>query len=491
MESVAIQYSNRASIIPVGRDKRPLINWKEFQTRKATVDEIKEWFKKWPDANIGIVTGKVSDIAVVDVEKGGDTTGLPETTIAKTGGGGWHYYYRYSEGIENKARIRPLTDIRGEGGFVVAPPSFHSSGNRYEWIKKYANLAPFPKYLFGIKEKTDWTDIVTGVSQGQRNESAAKYIGKMMSMFEPDTWEKTVWPTVRNWNNNNNPPMPERELRMTYESIQKRAIKNPRPAKPKDVRYTWGTRFLDTHFAIIKSGNFIVVGAKRGSGKTTYTFDMARKNAELGHQVLYISLEMEEKDILDDFGRKYAGITIEEEFDRTIPEIKQLAFERRKKEIQNTPNLVFESVRRASGTRWSDIVEIINRYQIDMIFLDNLDMIAGEQGENNLERQKRIANNIMSFTAEQQIPFILVHHYRKTMAGKDYGMDELAGSGKIADAADRVVKVVKNFDVEAPYPEKYKSKIYLQKGRGYPEAQAEIYFLKGTFVDEVPSDKLI
>jgi hypothetical protein len=96
----ALTYLGRASIIPLGRDKRPLINWKEFQTRQATEEEVRGWFDKWPEANIGIVTGKISNVVVVDVEKGGSTEGLPETVVAKTGGGGWHYYYQYQAGVE-------------------------------------------------------------------------------------------------------------------------------------------------------------------------------------------------------------------------------------------------------------------------------------------------------------------------------------------------------------------------------------------------------
>jgi len=256
----------------------------------------------------------------------------------------------------------------------------------------------------------------------------------------------------------------------------------------KDVRYTWGTRFLDTHFAIIKPTNFIVAAAKRNSGKTTFTFDMAIKNAQLGHKVLYISLEMETDDILDDFGRKYAGITIEEEYDRKIPETKMIAYNRKQDGIKTIQKLIIEGIRRNDGIGWETIVEIINKHEnVDMVFIDNLDLIAGNEGENDWQRQKRLVSQMMSFCSEKQVPIILVHHYRKSIAGKDYGMDELSGSGKIGDGADRVIKVVRNTDPEALYPDKFKSTIYLQKGRGYPEFTTDIYFIKGTFVDTPPS----
>ena len=252
----------------------------------------------------------------------------------------------------------------------------------------------------------------------------------------------------------------------------------------KKKRYTWGTRILDTSFAIIKPNNFIVAGSKRGTGKTTFTFDMACKNAILGHHVVYISLEMDTEDILSDFGRKYCGMTIEEELDDKIPEIKQKAFDRRVNEIKENKNLHIIGLRSAEGICWETIVEVLNQQEkTDIIFLDNLDMIAGNEKEQENDRQKRIVKNIMAFTSEKQIPFVLIHHYRKS-GNKDYGMDELSGSGKIADAADRVIKVAKCTDMEALYPENYASTIYLQKGRGYPECSKKIYFIKGTFCDD-------
>jgi KaiC/GvpD/RAD55 family RecA-like ATPase len=263
--------------------------------------------------------------------------------------------------------------------------------------------------------------------------------------------------------------------------------------KPKEIdlsnkRYTWGTRYLDTNFAIIKPGNFIVCGATRNSGKTTYTFFMAKKNAELGHKVLYISLEMDTDMILDDISRKYAGITIEEEFDIKIPETKMKAYNRKKEEIKSIKNLELIGIRQAEDVSWEIIKEVIAKYEnVDMVFIDNLDMIANLPRETDIDRQKRIVKCIMSFTSENKIPIILIHHYRKR-TGKDYGMDELGGSGKIADGADRIIKIGKNQDPEATYPEKYKSTIHLQKGRGYPEHITNIYFIKGEFVDTPPEE---
>lgn len=269
---------------------------------------------------------------------------------------------------------------------------------------------------------------------------------------------------------------------------QIKQLETPKRIK-KDTRYSWGTTYLNEHFAIIKPTNFIVIAAKRNSGKTTFTFDMAIKNAEMGIKVLYVSLEMETDDITDDFGRKYSGITIAEEWHKKIPEHKKIAYDKKRNEINDTPNLFVEGIRRNGDIVWETIVEIIKKYDgIEMVFIDNLDLIAGKEGETENQRQKRLVTQMMSYASENQTPIILVHHYRKS-TGKDHGMDELGGSGKISDGADRVVKVVKNPDPQAPYPDKYKTTIYLQKGRGYPEHNAEIYFIRGRFQDLPPSQE--
>ena len=69
----AIRYQGHGfSIIPVGKDKKPTIPWKKYQTERATKEQVEEWFKGDNPPGIGIVTGKISGITVVDVEKAGN-----------------------------------------------------------------------------------------------------------------------------------------------------------------------------------------------------------------------------------------------------------------------------------------------------------------------------------------------------------------------------------------------------------------------------------
>lgn len=129
--------------------KTPLVNhWPDEAT--TDIKQISMWWKKWPDANIGIATGTGKlPLCVLDVDinhakgKFGDDTlrdlvehfgDLPETWLCLTGGGGLHHYFLCNDPtLTIGADVLPGLDFRGRGGYVVAPPSLHESGKRYEW----------------------------------------------------------------------------------------------------------------------------------------------------------------------------------------------------------------------------------------------------------------------------------------------------------------------------------------------------------------------
>lgn len=142
--SAAINYlkNNHFSIIPVKPDKKPYIKWEEFQKRLPTEAEILEWWSKWPDANIGIVTGIISGIAVIDLDDIEEAKKvldelIPDSLlfpIVKTPSGGQHFYFSCVDGkLANNARIIPGADLRANGGYVVAPPSVNGNGKYWRW----------------------------------------------------------------------------------------------------------------------------------------------------------------------------------------------------------------------------------------------------------------------------------------------------------------------------------------------------------------------
>jgi hypothetical protein len=165
------------SVIPLKKDKRPLIKWEELQRRKAT----KMWFEDFEDVMIGIVTGSISGIAVVDFDDKSLVTDdmlKEQATPVVSTPRGYHYYFKYREGITNSAHIGGnKIDVRGEGGYVVAPPSILDDGRKYTWIHSLRTpLQKFPLEIFEQAEdpiaKAEYqTQRMVQFEEGARDES--------------------------------------------------------------------------------------------------------------------------------------------------------------------------------------------------------------------------------------------------------------------------------------------------------------------------------
>ncbi len=169
LAATALSYAAKGwRVFPVKTGgKTPQIRgWRE----KATTDQLQiaRWWKTWPQANIGIATGSTSGVWVLDVDihkQPGDESlatleaehgELPPGVVALTGSGGAHHYFVMPDGVDvrNAQDIRPGLDVRGTGGFIVAPPSVHASGRCYEWeISSTDHLTKAPEWLIRLVQK--------------------------------------------------------------------------------------------------------------------------------------------------------------------------------------------------------------------------------------------------------------------------------------------------------------------------------------------------
>jgi len=138
----ALYYARRGwSVVPVRKgEKIPALPWAQFQNRRASEAEIRDWFAD-PAMSIGLVTGAISGFFVVDFdgEEGAATHArlahvLGAAPTALTGGGGTHMLFRHpGRRVPTRKALAPGMDIRGDGGFIVAAPSLHASGRAYAW----------------------------------------------------------------------------------------------------------------------------------------------------------------------------------------------------------------------------------------------------------------------------------------------------------------------------------------------------------------------
>lgn len=236
---IALSYLTRGwSVIPVGLDKKPLIGWKEFQTRRASVDELIAWWTQYPEAQIGIVTGAISNLTVIDVESDGDFSLIKDQTYTvETGGKGRHFYFQYEKEFKNAVRVFPSVDVRSEGGYVVGPLSSTSKG-AYTPLNDLETrvMSSSTKEMFLRAKKTElpWhasagqtaypkisTDGLeyVGSGEGGRNDAMTKFAGSIHAKLHPSLWSSIGWQLFESANQKNSPPLPNYELRIIWSSI--------------------------------------------------------------------------------------------------------------------------------------------------------------------------------------------------------------------------------------------------------------------------------
>lgn len=146
-EALICQCWKRTDCPEKQRGKHPRLSaWQQMAS--SDEDQVRRWWTEWPHAGIGVATGRASRVWVLDCD--GDealawyrqqckTHGLVATRGARTGRGR-HFWWRYPDDeavkIKNAQGIAPGVDVRGEGGYVIAPPTRHRSGATYEWLTK-------------------------------------------------------------------------------------------------------------------------------------------------------------------------------------------------------------------------------------------------------------------------------------------------------------------------------------------------------------------
>lgn len=146
-----------ADCTPDKRGKSAMVAWKDYQDRLPTAQEVRTWWGRWPDANIGMTTGALSGVIVLDCDSGEarrlamEKGGLERTPAVWTGTPGGCHLWMAHPGYEvrNFAKEIPGTDFRGDGGYVLLPPSLHHKGARYRWNEHTVGmgLAPVPEWL--------------------------------------------------------------------------------------------------------------------------------------------------------------------------------------------------------------------------------------------------------------------------------------------------------------------------------------------------------
>lgn len=186
--------------------------------KDATQDEetIASWWSRFPDANVGVATG--AGLLVLDIDSPEALAecvgkGLPSTVSATTGKG-WHFYFR-GDG-RSLVGVLPGVDTRGEGGYVVAPPSVHESGRLYTWedSPEHVEIAPAPAWLLAAmapsRVRTSGAQLAGAIIEGGRNSALTSLAGTVRAR---GVSEAGIFALLRSVNDERcRPPLDEKEL---------------------------------------------------------------------------------------------------------------------------------------------------------------------------------------------------------------------------------------------------------------------------------------
>jgi replicative DNA helicase len=475
--------------------KKPVIAWKEYQTRLPKESEVSAWFDQNPDANIGIVTGMVSNLVVFDldsqdaVDYAENEGGFPDSVKVKTGKG-YHIYARHPGfEIRNSVNKKLDIDIRADGGYVAAPPSIHGSGDQYEWVEGFSlnDIDPAPceywmaEYLKSVAEgsfsktnkeplprTTEKPDTVrshapqdeyaailqNGAVEGERNHTAAKLAGHMLGKGIP---APEAWEMVQMWNQTkNHPPLDEGELRRTFDSIKTSEAKKEK----KEVEVS---QFLDTAekavseydqkylrvpfggalLSIMESkmngglmgGRTYVLGGIPSSGKTVLINNIADNICLNGHPALVFSYDDGRAELRYRTYARFSGFDIEDFNTRKLSknDLEAICKNPSVSSINGNKFIVQEVFK---VEEWPKMVEKIQSRQkkAPVIIVDYLRKIKTENNRNDERlRVDEILSNLTMLAKTHNIPILVISELARDSykSGQRLSMASFKESGSI------------------------------------------------------------
>ena len=214
----------------------------EHGSKDATLTQegVNEYWGKWPDANVAIVIPEGYFVLDVDADRGGHESldilqerhaKLPKTMSVITGGNGIHLWFK-ADGIRNTTAFAGFSglDVRGIGGYVVAPPSIHRNGGEYAWIDE-SPIAEAPEWLIKLcannhrggapvpKTKENWiTQAMQGVNEGQRDDVCTRLAGYYLTKIPPDIVREVLYPFADRCT----PPLPHTDVDKYVDSVSRK-----------------------------------------------------------------------------------------------------------------------------------------------------------------------------------------------------------------------------------------------------------------------------
>jgi len=214
--------------------KKPLVRWKDFQTRPPTEEQVRQWWAEWPGANLAILAGEGSGVDVVDIDSGHAPwppvdCELPTGYVCQTPRGGWHYGFRHLPGCRDSgSKLATGVDVRGDGGYVLIPPSV-VNGKPYVLVQGSlveALTTEAPPWLQAVlldgKSTVARAAVPNGtIPEGARNDTLTRLAG---AMRRQGAGEPEILAALKEANSHRcQPPLPDNEVEAIAESVSQYA----------------------------------------------------------------------------------------------------------------------------------------------------------------------------------------------------------------------------------------------------------------------------
>lgn len=273
-------------------------------------------------------------------------------------------------------------------------------------------------------------------------------------------------------------------------SKSEEAMPTPPPAPEVDPikngakPFTWGTPSLDEFIPCLERTHFVVLAASGGAGKTAYTVDLGLKNQELGHKVLFLSLEMTQDDIETRLAQQMAKIRMSEWRARAsggISKEKEEKYFKIKEEFKTKKNFKIMGLQDRELTA-DAILKIIAEYNPDLAIVDNFGEIALAEGKHQLQHEHEVMKAFHTFCETYRIPVIMLHH--TTGRRNKNEVEHARGSEKIKDLATMLL-ICRDSKWTDDMTDEQKAEFHISvdKARFWSKAVKTVYKLDGTFYD--------
>jgi len=475
--------------------KKPLLAWKQYQERLPTKEEVNSWFNMNPDANIGIITGAVSNLVVFDldsehaVEYAEEQGGFPDSVKVKTGRG-YHIYMRHPGFIvKNQVEEKLDIDIRGDGGLVVAPPSVHGSGHQYKWEGGFSIFEVDPAectpwmidYLKCISaaevkpetegkkdtpketkkkepadktqnegDKKGYADIIAkGCVKGNRNDTTIRLVGHLLKTGpKEETWE-----LVKLWNEHKNkPPLPHDDLKDIFEYVFNMEQKGKVTADSfLDSADSALAEYNQNYVRIpiagqtslhnlekvmnggLAGGRFYIFGGIPSSGKTVLLNNIADNICLNGYPVIFFSYDDGKAELRHRTLSRFSDFGIEDYNLKRIPDLKYVLNGPSIKQILSLKYIIQEMI---PVEKWSDLVEQIKKMhgKGPVIIVDYLrKMKTNSKITDERLRVDDIIGKLTQLAKDQNIPVVAISELARDSyrSGQRLSMASFKESGSI------------------------------------------------------------